>query len=401
VGNAKETFGFTVILRWTTFLIISGLIGTFSWLLFSGFGKDDLHKDILGTAAIMVECLKILALVSANTFLFLSTVIKQKYIRLYLDGYFKKSRMKQIVNDRLFLEVVNYHVYTRKMLISFLFYVVCAFVTMTGSFGFVLESIDQGTSLVAVAEVNTQDQIDGVKDIIASRKAQVSSNNDTIQNNKTAIQEDKQAVKSLDPLSETYIKDRSKLERIIKSLLNDNTNLTDANTAFLAQNTTDLNSVSNTAKVAKVEKKAEAKNMYVLMEEATKIPASLIRFVMLNLLSLILEFGLFFTSPHLYSSLDEDKKEEALVTPPLDPTKKKNGRGRPRGSKNKPKTLAPVPPVETLGSLDQTASADTQNTAQVVEEATVDSTSGSTVVNSTNSQDLREVNSPSRSPKSV
>lgn len=349
---SKFTFG--NILRWVTFLTLSVLIGLLSYNLFTGLAEDKFHKTVLGVAAIAIEALKVIALISANTFLFLATVIREKNIRLFIDGTAKK--LNTIADDKLFLELVRYKKFMQQAVLSFIFYGVCSITTVSSSLGFILEAVEQGRSLAVSTEVSIDDQINSVKDTIQGRKDTVTSNKEIIANNKEIITSKKAEISSLDKSSETYAKDKARLEREVKNLLDTNTKIANTNTDLLNQNTADLEKTQTKAVTVKAEKRAEKKDMYTLMGEATGLDADKIRMFLLFLMSLILEVGLFYTAPHMYKIEEEEKKEEAVreiteeETVVALNTGKRRG-GRPKGSKNKPK--APVlhtsfePSVET------------------------------------------------------
>lgn len=351
---SKLTFG--NILRWVTFLTLSVLIGFLSWNLFTGLAQDAFHQNILGVAAIAVESLKILALISANTFLFLASIIKKKNIRLFINK--DHNKLNTIADDKVFLDLLKYKSYMKKAVLSFIFYGVCSITTLSSSLGFVLESVEQGKSLAVGTEISIIDRIQSVKDtnqgrldMIEGRKDTIKSQKDTIDNNNNIIAERREDLKVLDKKSETYSKDKARLDNEIRALLATNTRLTTSNTDLLnlntqdlTQNTTDLQGAQTTAVTENKEKKEEKKSMYTLMGEAIGIPADKIRFFLLFLLSMILEVGLFYTAPHMYKIEEEDKKDEAVreITEEetVVPLNQGSRRGRPLGSKNKPKVLS-------------------------------------------------------------
>ena len=160
-----------------------------------------------------------------------------------------------------------------------------------------------------------------------------------------------------------YFADRNRIQKKIDDLVSADGKLADANTSLAQQNTDDLNKTKTTVKVDQAQKAVEPKNVYLLMEEATGIKAPLIRFVLVEMMSLVLEVGLFFTSPHMYKIEEEenkayDEEEEKEPDPETDPTPPENKpskkRGRPFGSKNKPKTAELHTSFDDLPSPDQT-----------------------------------------------
>jgi len=328
-------------------------------------GSDEAHKTTLGVSAIVIELLKIISLVTANTFLYMAHQIKKKNLRAFKDGSVKD--INTITDDKLFLDMVLYKDMFRSAVLSFVFYGVCSLVTTTSVMGFILESVESGKSLAVSTEITIDDQITLVNETIVGRKDTIGANKEIIANNKDIVSNKKSELSSLDKTSDTYAKDKARLEREIRSLLDINTKISTTNTELLNLNTQDLTKMASKAVTVKAEKKQEAKDMYTLMSEAINVSASTLRFVLLALMAVILEIGLFFTSPHMNKMEEEEseEKKEEITTPETASIKEEiaeksmvpsgKRRGRPAGSKNKPKQASEgtsFAPLEVVGTKD-------------------------------------------------
>jgi hypothetical protein len=255
-----------------------------------GLVKGVYNQGIMVFVAVALEGLKILCLTSANTARWQSARHRFTHIKESIGGFFGRSKRKVIRDPELLRAVLDSSKKNRKAVALYSAYVLTAFLSISASFGYVLETVDRATTY-AMITTNT--------DAISIYKQTGQEIDIQITQNKQTILDYNKYIDSLDLFSLTYQRDRDKYQKLIDALQVKNSALLDKK---LVNN--DKIQVMSIADVSVV--KETKKTMYQLMGEVLSIPDKSIMFILLYLLAILIEVGIFITSPHFHKMDEED-----------------------------------------------------------------------------------------------
>lgn len=281
---------------WSLFIVSAFL----SVNLYIGLVQGIYNRGIMIFVAVALEGLKILCLTMANTARWQSGQYRLQYVKESMMGMFRWYKRKSIRDSGLLRAAIDTKKQNRKAFGLYFAYVLTAFLSISASFGYVLETVDKATTHALVTTHSdaisiyrqSQDQIDS-----------------QIKQNQSTITDYNKYIDSLDLLSDTYQKDRDKYQKLIDTLQQKNTQLLDKKLSI-------NDSIQNLSLADITTQKTVDKTMYQLMGEVLLIPDKTIMFILLYMLSILIEIGIFITSPHFH------KEEVDDMVPSFTPRKK-------------------------------------------------------------------------------
>ena len=126
---------------WSLFIVSAFL----SVNLYMGLVEGIYNRGIMVFVAVALEGLKILCLTMANTALWQATQHKINHIKEAMQGFFSKSKSKSIRDPELLRDVLDVSKKNRRAVALYSAYILTAFLSISASFGYVLETVDKAT----------------------------------------------------------------------------------------------------------------------------------------------------------------------------------------------------------------------------------------------------------------
>ena len=363
----SKRFSFVWWLNWQVFLTCLSLSASYAVQLYTGLVDGGWDKFLLGTGAGVVELIKILALILANTAWFSALVIKETHLEQYNQGLFKKvSRQKIISDTNFFRTVTRYESLIRKASLMYTIYGFCALITISGSFGFILTQVDRHAVTAKVSTVTNSTVVDTNGDKIAQNKKTMASNDATVAENLLTIADLRAQKKAVDTLPFPKAVDdadlqarrqaeRDRLQRKIQGLLDDNKALNANSTALSTENQGLAGSNTTLKKADETQEQARLRDVYELIGSALgQKNGEGVRLSLLTAFASIIEIGLFFFSPHLNSATEtrtflppeKEEKTEEKVEEKVEAPKRKRSPRKPKAVVVAVEAPAPTPVAE-------------------------------------------------------
>jgi hypothetical protein len=279
---------------WSLFIVSAFL----SVNLYTGLVDSIYDKGIMIFVAVALEGLKILCLTIANTARWQATQHKLNHIKEAMLGFFGSSKRKTIKDSELLRDVMDHSKKNRKAFYLYGAYVLTAFLSISASFGYVLVTVDRATTH-ALTTTNI--------DTISIYKQSSKQMDEQIKENQNSIAQYNKYIDTLDYFDDGFAKKRDAYQKKIDQLQQKNTDLLDKKLA--------MNTKIQELSVADVQVvKSTRKTMYQLMGEVLSIPDKSIMFILLYMLAILIEVGIFICSPHFHK-MDDDDKVRADFTP--------------------------------------------------------------------------------------
>lgn len=256
-----------------TFGIFIAVSSFLSINLFINLGSDMVEKIALVSVAVSLEGLKVYSIIMANR-------------------YLKAARNRK-------QESQWFHLF-RTGIVLYILYGVVAFTSMAASLGYTLTVVDR------VSEKSTT----------VSRDAEISNYQDTLKNLEEQLKQNNALIKtnqeSIVSLPADYITRKNEMQKTIERLQNKNSEIltlkTDVTLKIQAIKTSELSG-----------KQTQKRTMYQLIGDVLSIPEKWVMFILLGIISILIELGIIATSS-FENVLDDSihKKEEPIQeVPPL------------------------------------------------------------------------------------
>jgi len=326
MSEKRKLTGLQVI-RNSAFILFFALLSYTSVNLFYSFADPSNYLEV-GTfmvIALVLELFKIYMLVLGNTASLILASIRKNNPELVTSKSFGL-----FFNGQIIPQILDYRKERKKMQTYYLVYVLTAIMSLSGSFGWILQTVDYNLTQKE-SLVTTEDKTTVLESKTVNILDKLSNVQDKIQSKQDFISSKKDRQKSLDKLSLTYQKEWDVIQKEIDKLLVEKDSLLNDKDKLLSDQ---QQSVSNTLDLKKTqvvtEVKAVRNSSYKLISKATLIPEDIIMFTLLGLLSVLFEVGLFLTSPHFRREEENDIIEMPVIKEPEPKVKKKR----------KPRTVA-------------------------------------------------------------
>lgn len=295
---------------WSLFIVSAFLSAN----LYIGLVNGLYYKLFMIVVAVSAEGLKILTLTMGNTASWQSNQHRMNHLKEFMQGMFSRSKSKTIKDLELLYDVTDANKKRRNASIFYFWYVFIAFVSIAASFGFIRQTIEEATTH-ALTTTNTE-TISIYRDTLAQYDTQIKENQNTITQNSKSIDQYNKLISGLDTTSPTFDSQRARYQANINNYVSSSTSLQKTDLDLQAKKL-DLNNKIQDYRVQDINTaKSSAKTMYQLMGEALNIPDKLIMFILLYMLAIIIEVGIFICSPHFHR-MDNDFKGAKLEFKPV------------------------------------------------------------------------------------
>jgi hypothetical protein len=257
------------LIKLVTFAIFIAVSSFLSINLFINLGSDTIEKIALVSVAVSLEGLKVYSIIMANRYLQAARRRKEdsQWFQLFRTG-----------------------------LVLYVLYGVVSFTSMAASLGYTLTVVDR------VSEKSTT----------VSREAEVLNYQDTLKNLEEQLKQNNALIKtnqeSIVSLPADYITRKNEIQKTIERLQGKNseilTSKTDVTLKIQAIKTTELEG-----------KQTQKRTMYQLIGDVLSIPEKWVMFILLGIISILIEMGIIATSS-FENILDDSvhKKEPVEVT---------------------------------------------------------------------------------------
>lgn len=267
------------------FLVSTGL----GIILYTGLSHDTLSFIIMLIVAIVIECVKILSLTWSNTEMWRSSEYRKSFIDDYIKGMFRRSNRSKIRNGKLLKAVIAYSRHKRKGFGLFAVYIFSAFLSISASYGYISQTVYISTQKKSSLDTSSTQDI---------YNAQLKMQDEFIAQDQKDIANYSRQQDFLDQTSKSYQWRYDDLQRKIdKSNVDINKHL------GIKQ---EINNTIQGLQLAAIQKNQTlGKTMYQLMGESLHISDRTVMFILLYLLAVMIEIGLFVTSPH-FRGMDKD-----------------------------------------------------------------------------------------------
>jgi hypothetical protein len=294
---------------------------------------------MMATISLIVEGIKVLSLTLANTSLLQANTLKGWFIEDYIQGAFKRQNRSTIKEGKLLKAVISYGKHRSKGVTLFFVYLFSAFLSVSASYGYIAESVyltTQGKEVLSSADTQEiyKDQLSAMQEAIDQARKM---------NMEYSMAQDKLDVNNAQYQAK-YVQYQAKIDKnnadIQKKLLDKETKNEQIQQLRLSEIKTN---------------QSFGKTMYQLMGESLGISDKTVMFVLLYLLAIMIEIGLFVTSPHFRNMDKEDLEGEPVHQEAVIP-KEEPSRTKPRKEPRKesvpvtlPESSVPVPvPVKDI-----------------------------------------------------
>lgn len=251
----------------------------------------------MAIVSIVIEGVKVLGLTWSNTAFWQASQLKNWYIENFIKGDFYRKNRGKLKNGKVLKAVLSYEKHKRKGRTLFVVYLFAAFLSIGASYGYISQSVYLSTrGNITISTKDTQ----------SIYLEQISSKQDMIDQDKKLNQEYSMAQDKLDMTDPSY---QAKYNNYQKKI--------DANNVDIQKKLAEKEDKINQLQQLKLNEassdKALGKTMYQLMGESLGLTDSTVMFILLYLLAIMIEVGLFISSPH-FNKMD---KEDEQVIPEL------------------------------------------------------------------------------------
>jgi len=283
------------------FIVFWGLFAVsafLSWNLYTGLVLDGYDKLVIGIVAVAMEGLMILTLTLANQCIWQWSQHKKRLL-----GKDKKDRDIIVLG-----EISLRRKALRNAVVLYIIYGIMVFLSSFASFGWILTTVDRSQ------EVSITIGTDSLNDTLVSQinilKGKNEQDNAKIEMNRSQVTSFNQQLLTLDVNLADYAQQSSSMRNKINRIFTENNVLL----AEMASNSQKITSIQSDIDIGK---KADAKiqnaqqihkNMYQLIDEVLHVGEKNIRFFLLGLLALMIQVGIFLTSPHIHRMEEEETK---------------------------------------------------------------------------------------------
>jgi hypothetical protein len=279
-------------------------------ILYTGLSHDLLSFLIMFVVAGVIEAIKIYCLTLSNTAFWQALQLKNRYIDEFIKGMFKPQNLKKIKDGKLLKTVESYLKHRRQGRTRFIIYLFAAFLSVSASYGYISQSVyltTQAKVSVSTSEAQSiySEKIKAIDDRIAQDKklnAEYAKDQGLLDS-----QNDADFQKKYDNYQKKIDKNNDDIQKQLDLKQGSNETLQGLKLGDIKTNST------------------KGKTMYILMGESLGLSDRTVMFILLYLLAIMIEVGLFITSPHFNQMDAEDIEEEKII--PLSTEKKKtNGK---------------------------------------------------------------------------
>lgn len=312
--DKRETVFQLELIRQITFWSLFIVSAFLSVNLYIGLVEGLYFKLFMVVVAVTIEGLKILTLTMANTARWQSTQHRLNHLKESMLGFFTRTKRKTIRDPELLRDVMDASKKSTRAAILYFWYVFIAFVSIAASFGFIMQTVNEATTH-ALTTTNS-DTISVYRDTLTQYDSQIKENQNTVAQNSKAIDQYNKLISGLDPNSATFDDQRIRYQANINNYEKANLDLQKSNTD-LQNKKLDLNDKIQNYKLQDVQTtRTSKKTMYQLMGEVLAIPDKAIMFVLLYMLAILIEVGIFICSPHFHR-MDSDFSVSKLDFKPV------------------------------------------------------------------------------------
>ena len=183
----SKKYSFTWFVQWAIFLTCTYLSASFAVQLYSGLVNDGWDKSLVQIGALVVEAIKVLSLIVANTAYFSALAIKDTHLEEFNSGLFRWNNRKSVTDITLLKVVLRRETLIRQAKLMYSVYLFCTLITITGTLGFILTQVYQHSLATQVTTITSTDMVGGNADKIQADRDTISANKDTIAQNKVTI----------------------------------------------------------------------------------------------------------------------------------------------------------------------------------------------------------------------
>jgi hypothetical protein len=248
----------------------------------------------------VIEAVKILCLTWSNTSFWQALQLKNRYIDEFIKGMFKPQNLKKIKDGKLLKTVESYLKHRRQGRTRFIIYLFAAFLSVSASYGYISQSVyltTQAKVSVSTSEAQSiySEKIKAIDDRIAQDKKlniEYAKNQGLLDS-----QNDTDFQKKYDTYQKKIDKNNDDIQKQLDLKQGSNETLQGLKLGDIKTNST------------------KGKTMYQLMGESLGMSDRTVMFILLYLLAIMIEVGLFITSPHFNQMDVEDIEEEKKVAP--------------------------------------------------------------------------------------
>ena len=269
-----------------------------SIILYTGFSINALSFVVLLIVAFSAETLKVLTLITANTNFYQANQIKLAKLDDFIKGVFVKKNRIKIKDGSLLKNVIAYEKHRKKGYTYIAVYIFTAILSISASFGYITSTINTfSESKVALSTIDTQsiyqDKLRAIDDKIAQDKK---LNTEYARDQSVIDTQDTNFQSKYDSYQRKIDKNNDDIQKQLDLKQINNDTLQNLKIKDIDTNTT------------------HQKTVYALMGDALHISAKAVMYILLAMLSMLIEVGIFFTSPAFHKGEEEEKE---LLSPPL------------------------------------------------------------------------------------
>ena len=250
-----------------------------------------------------MEALKVICLIIANNARYQSSQQKLLYVNESTSGLFSFFKRRKITDSTILRGAIDSSKKFRKSILYYTAYILVSFLSVSASFGFTLQVVNK-TSTNTLYATN--------EDTTAIYKQTLDNIDVQLAENHKAIVDYNKYIDTLNIRDVRFAEKRASYQNNIDDI--------QLKITKLLESKLDINTKIQDSKLKDIQiVKSVDKTMYTLMGETLKIPDKTIMFILLYLLSVLIEVGIFITSPHF-----EDKENSFIPAKEKPPVDKEN-----------------------------------------------------------------------------
>lgn len=271
-------------------------------ILYTGLSHDLLSFLIMLIVAGVIEAVKILCLTWYNTSFWQADQLKARYIDEFIKGMFKSQNLKKIKDGKLLKTVESYLRHRRQGKTRFIIYLFAAFLSISASYGYIAQSVYLTTQAkISVVTTDSQNIYTEKLKAIDDRILQDKKLNIDYAKNQGLLdsQNDTDFQKKYDAYQKRIDKNNDDIQKQLDLKQTNNETLQNLRLGDIKINST------------------KGRTMYQLMGDSLGMSDRTVMFILLYLLAIMIEVGLFITSPH-FNTMDKEDEEEKSITTKLE-----------------------------------------------------------------------------------